>query len=66
MIDRTLYRPREIIQFCTLTLECARDSQIPVPLRGTAVREAEYSYSRERARDPVFSGVSLHIFAASF
>lgn len=51
MIDRTLYRPREIIQFCTLALECARDSQIPVPLRGTAVREAEYSYSRERARD---------------
>jgi hypothetical protein len=51
MIDRTLYRPREIIQFCTLTLECAHDSQIPVPLRHTAVREAEYTYSRERARD---------------
>jgi hypothetical protein len=51
MIDRTLYRPREIIQFCTLTLECARDSRIPVPLRHTAVREAEYSYSRERTRD---------------
>lgn len=51
MIDRTLYRPREIIQFCTLTLECAHDSQIFVPFRHAAVREAEYSYSRERARD---------------
>jgi hypothetical protein len=33
MIDRTLYRPREIIQFCTLALECARDSQTTVPLQ---------------------------------
>ncbi len=51
MIDRTLYRPREIIQFCTLALECARDSQNTVPLQQAAVREAEYPYSRERARD---------------
>jgi hypothetical protein len=51
MIDRTLYRPREIIQFCTLALECARDSQATVPLRHAAVREAEYPYSRERTRD---------------
>lgn len=51
MIDRTLYRPREIIQFCTLALECARDSQTTVPLQHTTVREAEYHYSRERARD---------------
>jgi hypothetical protein len=51
MIDRTLYRPREIIQFCTLALECARDSQTAVPLRRTVVRDAEYHYSRERARD---------------
>jgi hypothetical protein len=51
MVDRTLYRPREIIQFCTLALECARDSQATVPLRHAAVREAEYPYSRERARD---------------
>ena len=51
MIDRTLYRPREIIQFCTLALESARDSQTTVPLRHPAVREAEYPYSRERARD---------------
>jgi hypothetical protein len=51
MIDRTLYRPREIIQFCTLALECARDSHATVPLHHAAVREAEYPHSRERARD---------------
>lgn len=51
MIDRTLYRPREIIQFCTQALEHARDTQAPVPLRLAAVREAEHPYSRERARD---------------
>ncbi len=51
MIDRTLYRPREIIQFCTLAVECARDSRTAIPLRHTAVRDAEYHYSRERARD---------------
>ena len=51
MIDRTLYRPREIIQFCTQALEYARDTQTPVPLGLAAVREAEWPYSRERARD---------------
>ena len=51
MVDRTLYRPREIIQFCTLALECARDSQNTVPLQQAAVREADYPYSRERTRD---------------
>lgn len=51
MIDRTLHRPREIIQFCTLALECAHDSRATVPLRRAAVREAEYPYSRERSRD---------------
>jgi hypothetical protein len=51
MIDRTLYRPREIIQFCTTALECARDSNATVPLHNAAVREAEYPHSRERARD---------------
>jgi hypothetical protein len=51
MLDRTLYRPREIIQFCVQALEQARDSGIPVPLSPEAVREAEHPYSRERARD---------------
>jgi hypothetical protein len=51
MIDRTLYRPREIIHFCTQALESARDSQATVPLQHAPVREAEYPYSRERAKD---------------
>ncbi len=51
IIDRTLYRPREIIQYCILALEHARDSQNAIPLKRTAVREAEYYYSKERARD---------------
>src|ERR1700759_5578855 len=51
MIDRTLYRPREIIQFCVHALESARDAQAPVPLAPATVREAEDVYSRERARD---------------
>jgi hypothetical protein len=51
MIDRTLYRPREIIQFCVQVLEYARDSRTPVPVGRAAVREAERSYSHERTRD---------------
>ncbi|HET9080008.1 MAG TPA: hypothetical protein VFO01_05780 [Trebonia sp.] len=51
MVDRTLYRPREIIQFCVQALEHARDCGTPVPLSPVTVREAEYPYSRERAKD---------------
>ena len=51
MINRTLYRPREIIQFCTQSAEQARDLGGRVPLRYAAVREAESTYSSERARD---------------
>jgi hypothetical protein len=51
MIDRTLYRPREIIQFCVHALEYAQDPQVTVPLGLTAVKEAEQPYSLERARD---------------
>jgi hypothetical protein len=51
MADRTLHRPREIIQFCIQALECARDSQTTLPLNHAAVKEAEYPYSRERTRD---------------
>jgi hypothetical protein len=51
MIDRTLYRPREIIHFCTQALESARDLRTTVPLRHAPVKEAEYPYSRERTKD---------------
>jgi hypothetical protein len=51
MIDRTLYRPREIIQFCTQAIECCRESHPGIPLRHAAVREAEHIYSAERTKD---------------
>ena len=51
MANRTLYRPREIIQFCTQTAERARDLGGWLPVRYAAVREAEGLYSAERARD---------------
>ena len=51
MVNRTLYRPREIIQFCTETAERSRDLGGRLPLRYTAIREAEGLYSAERARD---------------
>jgi len=51
MIDRTLYRPREIIQFCTQAIECCRESNSVIPVKHAAVREAEGVYSAERAKD---------------
>jgi hypothetical protein len=49
MVDRTLYRPREIIQFCTQAFECGHDLKSGLPLRHAAVKEAEREYSSGRA-----------------
>jgi hypothetical protein len=51
MMDRTLYRPREIIEFCTEVLETARgrSSNLPVPF--AAITRAVHGYSAERAKD---------------
>ncbi len=49
MIDRTLYRPREIIEFCAQAVQCSKSSGLPVA--AAAVGEAELIYSAERARD---------------
>jgi hypothetical protein len=51
MADRTLHRPREIIQFCTQAIECCRESHTSMPVGPAAVREAEIIYSAERAKD---------------
>jgi hypothetical protein len=51
MIDRTLYRPREIIQFCTQAIESSTEAHPAIPLRYAAVGEAEHIYSAERTRD---------------
>lgn len=50
MIDRTLYRPREIIQFCTTVVE--RNGKEGVfPIDYSIVSEAELNYSEDRAKD---------------
>jgi hypothetical protein len=51
VIDRTLYRPREVIQFCTQAVECGRESQHGVPVDLASLREAEGVYSAERTKD---------------
>ena len=51
MTDRTLHRPREIIQFCTHAIECCRESHPGIPVTHAVVREAENIYSAERAKD---------------
>jgi hypothetical protein len=50
MIDRTLYRPREIIQFCTDCLEEARAQNIE-PIDYGVISRAELSYSDSRQKD---------------
>lgn len=51
VIDRTLYRPREVIQFCTSALELARGRARGFPLPFEALTCAERLYSEERAKD---------------
>lgn len=50
MIDRTLYRPREIIQFCTDALEKSRKQKI-LPIDYGVISEAELDYSNAREKD---------------
>lgn len=51
MIDRTLYRPRELIHLCTTVLETAYEHGQSMPFDYQAVSEAETVYSEERAKD---------------
>jgi len=50
MIDRTLYRPREIIQFCTDALEESRKLGV-VPIDYGVLSRAELDYSNTREKD---------------
>ncbi len=50
MIDRTLYRPREIIQFCTDCIEESRKSNV-LPIDYGVISVAELGYSNARAKD---------------
>jgi hypothetical protein len=50
VVDRTLYRPREIIQFCTDSVTEAR-TQDAFPIDYHVISHCEVSYSSERAKD---------------
>lgn len=49
MVDRTLYRPRELIQFCGEVQRVALTSKLPADYK--MVSEAEHGYSSERLSD---------------
>lgn len=50
IVDRTLFRPREVIQFCTEAKDKALD-QMAFPINYVTVSEAEYKYSENRTKD---------------
>lgn len=50
VIDRTLYRPREIIQFCSDALEQSRLFNLS-PIDYSIISNAELAYSEERSKD---------------
>jgi len=51
MIDRTLYRPREIIQLCAQAIEEAFDRKAALPVDARTIANVEPAYSEERATD---------------
>ncbi|HWY45919.1 MAG TPA: hypothetical protein VNX70_00960 [Bryobacteraceae bacterium] len=51
MIDRTLYRPREIIQFCTDALETGLKHHSDAPIDYSVISTAELAYSSAREKD---------------
>lgn len=51
MIDRTLYRPREIIQFCTDAVEELKEERLPLPIDYGVITRAEFRYSEQRTKD---------------
>jgi hypothetical protein len=51
MVDRTLYRPRELIQFSAQTIEAGVKLQTPPPLDYAVISQAELAYSEDRAKD---------------
>ena len=51
IVDRSLYRPREIIQFCTEIKNTADREHEPPPLNYSTISNAEYVYSENRTKD---------------
>jgi hypothetical protein len=50
IVDRTLYRPREIIQLCSDALKAAQDIN-SFPIDYDLISRAELAYSEDRAKD---------------
>lgn len=51
VVDRTLYRPREIIQFCIDSQSAANKLKTDAPLNYDTLSIAEHAYSSERSKD---------------
>ena len=51
VVDRTLYRPREMIQFCLNMQSRAVQLRAELPINYNVISEAEHSYSEERTKD---------------
>jgi hypothetical protein len=51
MVDRTLFRPRELIQLCQQAVDSARESDVGAPLGYSVLSQAEIRYSADRAKD---------------
>jgi len=51
LVDRTLYRPREIIQFCGQSVDLADEGSEELPIDYDIISVAEVAYSDERAKD---------------
>ncbi len=51
IVDRTLYRPREILQFCSDAVNLANAQNLLGPLGYKTVSEAEHKYSEDRLKD---------------
>lgn len=51
IVDRTLYRPRELISFCTEAADASSDKTDEAPIDYAVLSEAELAYSEARAKD---------------
>lgn len=51
IIDRTQLRPRELLQFCKLCIECVDYSLVSKRIDECAIAAAEESYSEQKTRD---------------
>jgi hypothetical protein len=51
VMDRTLHRPREVIQLCAHALEETRNRKLSLPVTAATLAKVELAYSEERTKD---------------